>query len=83
MEKPFILGGHGYNDYTIYSRTLGKKEADIKKKNYLSRHKKNEDWCNLLTAGFWSRWILWNKPTIEQSIKDLSKKLNIEIRFLE
>ena len=81
--KTVHFGGYGYNDYTTYSKALGKKEADSKKKNYLLRHKKNEDWSNLLTAGFWSRWILWNKPTIEQSIEDLSKKLNIEIRYME
>lgn len=79
--KTVHFGGHGYNDYTTYSRTLGKKEADIKKKNYILRHKKNEDWSNLFTAGFWSRWILWNKPTLMGSIKDLAKKMDTKIYY--
>ena len=26
------------------------------------------------TAGFWARWLLWNKPTIEVSYNDIKKR---------
>lgn len=49
--------------------------------NYLARHKVNENWekSGIHTAGFWSRWLLWNKPTLSESIKDVEKKFNVKI----
>ena len=32
------------------------------------------------TARFYSRWVLWNMPTIESSIADLNKKYK-DIKF--
>jgi hypothetical protein len=41
---------------------------------------KGENWNDPYTAGFWSRWVLWNKPTITESIKDIQKRFsNIKI----
>ena len=44
-----------------------------RKARYTSRHKKNERWDNPTTAGFYSRWILWNQPTLQKPINDLNK----------
>jgi hypothetical protein len=43
----------------------------------------NENWTKsgLRTAGFLSRWILWNKPTILASIKDVEDRFNIKIKY--
>jgi len=37
---------------------------------YIARHKKTENWTRsgFRTAGFWSKHILWNKPTVAESI---------------
>jgi hypothetical protein len=32
------------------------------------------------TAGFWSKNILWNKPTLKASIRNAEKKFNIKIK---
>ena len=50
--------------------------------NYLARHKVNENWekSGIHTAGFWSRWVLWNKPTLKDSIKDTEKRFGIKIQ---
>jgi sRNA-binding regulator protein Hfq len=66
------FGAAGYEDYTIHRNIE-------RKKNYIDRHKMNEDWSNPHTKGFWSRWVLWNKPTIEESLMDIQKKFNIEV----
>lgn len=69
------FGAKGYEDYTIHK--------DDKRKNlYISRHKKREKWDKdgIYTAGFWSRWLLWNKKTIKESIEDIEKQNNIIIR---
>ena len=73
-KKTIRFGAEGYSDYT--------KHKDKKRKDsYISRHKKNENWkkSGVETAGFWSRWLLWNKPTIKESIKDISDKFDIKI----
>jgi hypothetical protein len=68
------FGATGYSDYTL-SKNKQKRDA------YIARHKVRENWNNPFTAGFWSRWILWNKPSLMGSIKDLAKKMNIKIYF--
>jgi hypothetical protein len=76
FDQPYDLvkfGAYDYNDYTIYYQ-IDPKLARQKKSSYLRRHRKNEDWEDPRTAGALSRWILWNKPTIEESIKDFKKR---------
>jgi len=62
----------GYNDFT-------KTRNEDMKSSYIARHKVREDWSKsgILTAGFWSRWILWNKPTIKESVKYTIKKFHL------
>lgn len=69
------FGAAGYSDYTKH------KDAD-RKQSYINRHKSNENWgkSGIRTAGFWARWLLWNKPTISSSITDIEKKFNVDIR---
>lgn len=62
--------GEPYEDFTIHK--------DIKRKElYEARHKVREDWTDPKTAGFWSKWILWNKPSLEASLKDTLKRFNL------
>ena len=66
------FGALGYEDYTQH--------GDKKRKQlYLNRHRKNEDWSNPKTAGALSRWILWNKPTLEESIQDYIKRFHMHL----
>lgn len=53
---------------------------DLKtKENWEARHKVRENWQDPYTAGFWAKWLLWNKETLEDSILDIEKKFNLEI----
>ena len=70
------FGGQGYMDYTKYYK-VNKVRAEEMKTSYLSRHKANENWNNVTSAGSLSRWILWNKPTITASTKDFKRRFNI------
>ena len=74
--KKVYFGAKGYNDYIIYYSNFGKEYADEKKKNYIARHKEKENWTKsgIDTAGFFSRWLLWNKPTMEASYNDIKKR---------
>lgn len=73
-DKTINFGSEPYQDYTQHKN-------EDRKKLYINRHKKNENWnkSGIMTAGFWSRWLLWNKPTISESIDNMESKFNIKI----
>lgn len=75
--KKIYFGQASYKDYIIYNKTEGKETADKMKKAYIARHSKmGENWerSGIDTAGFWSRWLLWNLPTLETSYNDIKKR---------
>ena len=67
--KHIYFGAVGYSDFTIH------KDPD-RKQRYINRHEKNENWTKsgINSAGFWSRWLLWNKPSIKASYEDITKR---------
>ena len=76
-SKTIHFGAAGYSDYTIH-------KTDDRKERYINRHKRKENWgkSGIKSAGFWSRWILWNKPTLTSSIKHTENKFGIKIKKL-
>lgn len=74
--KHVDFGARGYSDYTIhkdYSRM----------KRYLVRHSRmGENWSlsGKHTAGWWSRWLLWNKPTLQAAIASVARRLRTRIQ---
>ena len=65
--KTIPFGQKGYEDFTIHKN-------ETRKQNYISRHKAREDWTNPLTPGFYSYYVLWNKPTLRESIDDMNRR---------
>lgn len=72
-KKLLSFGASGYKDFTFYPHDQKKKE------NYIKRHQVLENWNDLNKAGSWSRYILWNKPTLTESMRDMEKRFNIKI----
>lgn len=70
--KTVHFGAKDYSDYTLH-------KDPTRKENYISRHASREDWTDLSKAGTWSRYILWNKPTLTASIRDMEKIFRIKI----
>jgi hypothetical protein len=68
--KKVYFGASGYEDFTQH----GDKE---RKRLYLARHRSREDWGDKDTAGFWSRWLLWNKGTVGASYDDIRRRLGV------
>jgi hypothetical protein len=64
--RKVYFGAAGMSDFTIH-------KDEARKQRYINRHKNNENWTKsgIDTAGFWSRWYLWNKPTKQQSYNDI------------
>ena len=77
-KKKISFGQAGASDYT-------KHKDDDRKKSYIDRHRKNENWGKdgVDTAGFWSKNVLWNKKTLKDSVDDINKKfksLNVKYK---
>ena len=68
--KTTHFGQKSADDYT---KTHDKEQ----RARYLARHKKNEHWSDPTSAGSLSKNILWNKPTITESIASFKKKFNL------
>lgn len=67
--KVIHFGAKGYQDFTQHHN-------EKRKQNYLRRHSVTETWEDPYTAGSLSRYILWNKPTRDESIKDYKRRFN-------
>ena len=74
-KKTIHFGAAGMKDYTRHSPL----EREARKRAYISRHSATEDWNDPFTAGFWSKNILWNKPTVKQSLADTARRFNLTL----
>ena len=70
-KKTIHLGSAGMSDFTIH-------KDPKRKQRYLKRHQARENWNDPKTAGALSRWILWNKTSLKESIDDYKKRFNIK-----
>ena len=63
------FGAAGMSDYT-------KHQDPERKRRYLARHREREDWTRsgVETPGFYAKHVLWNKPSIKQSVADLNRR---------
>ena len=70
-NKTVHFGATGYEDFTT-------SKDEKRKASYLARHKTREDWTlsGIDSAGFWARWLLWNKPSITASIRDINQRFS-------
>ena len=68
-NKRIYFGQANASDMTIHKN-------EDRKQRYINKHKANENWTKsgIDTAGFWSRWLLWNKPTINESYQYIKNK---------
>ena len=75
-KRTVSFGAAGMSDFT-------KHKDPERKQRYLNRHKSRENWSDPTTAGFMSKNLLWNKPTLTESIKDTNnrfKNINIKLK---
>lgn len=69
-KKKTSFGAKGYQDYLEH-------HDDERKARYLKRHQKDLKTNNPLRAGYLSYYILWNKPTLEESIADYKNRFHL------
>jgi hypothetical protein len=72
--RSIAFGAAGYEDYTIH-------QDSQRKSNYIKRHSK-EDWSrsNLESPAWLSRYILWEKPTLQEAIRN-ANTLYKDVKF--
>ena len=65
--KIISFGAAGYSDYTLH-------KDPVRKQNYIKRHS-SEDWSrnNLLSPAWLSRFTLWEKPSLEEAVKNANQ----------
>ena len=69
------FGAAGYEDYTTH-------KDPARKARYLARHS-GEDWseAGVNSAGFWARWLLWNQPSLQASIRDVNQRFGLRVHI--
>ena len=70
VHKTIPFGAKGYDDFT-------KTKNEAQKDRYINRHEARENFNDPMTAGALSRWILWNRPSLHESIKDFKRRFQI------
>ena len=75
LYRDFIL----MNDKNSKFYEESKEERNKVKSNYLKRHAKDPK--GIHSPSTLSDMILWNKPTIRESIKDYENKYNVKVIF--
>ena len=74
-KKTVSFGSSKHSDFTQH-------KDPARKQRYLNRHKARENWNDPTTAGSLSKYVLWNKPSITASIKDMDKQFkNYKIKY--
>jgi uncharacterized pyridoxamine 5'-phosphate oxidase family protein len=74
-NKKVYFGAAGYEDFTTH-------KDEARKQRYKARHK-NEDWDDINSAAFWSRFYLWEKPTKKEAYENIKKKIYKLIYFFK
>ena len=68
--KVVSFGSPDHDNFTIH-------KDEKRKRAYLARHKKDLRTNDPLRAGYLSFFLLWNKPTLRESIKDYKLRFNL------
>jgi hypothetical protein len=66
--------GTPYEDFTTHKDPERRARYDV-------RHSSKEDWTatGMDKAGFWSRWLLWSRPSLKEAIRYTERKFHIRI----
>jgi hypothetical protein len=68
--KTVSFGAKGYSDFTKHG-------DEARRKRYDDRHKGRENWNDPTTPGSLAKYILWNKPTIKESVFHFKKRFKL------
>ena len=67
-KKTVSFGSPQHSDFT-------KHKDPERKQRYLDRHKARENWNDPTTAGALSKHVLWNKNSLAERVRDMSRQI--------
>jgi len=73
------VGRHGGKIPRYLKSEDNKIKVHSKMMNVLISTKENWTKSGIMTAGFWSRWLLWSDPNLEKAKKIIMKKFKIKL----
>lgn len=74
--KTVHFGAAGYGDFIVWSaraKALGR----AKRAAYLARHGATEDWTRPDTPATLSRYVLWERPSLEDAVRAYRKRFRV------
>lgn len=73
-KKTIRFGDSSKEDFTIH-------KDHARRRRYIIRHETRENWKDPMTAGALSRWLLWNKPSLRESVWDFQLRFGIPVKI--
>lgn len=67
------FGQQGASDFTRH----GDKD---RRARYWARHRPREDWDDPHSAGSLSRYVLWNKRSLDASVRDYARRFGFQVK---
>jgi hypothetical protein len=79
--KTTHFGSKPNKDFTIYSKE-SKERAAKERNKYIARHKVRENWSQsgMTSAGALSRYVLWEKPTVEGGKQAYARQFGLKLK---
>lgn len=78
-NKWIHFGDNRYQDFTQH------KSRD-RQKAYINRHLRREadlwDKTGIQTPSFWSKWLLWSRPNMEDAVRYMNTRFKLNIQFI-
>ena len=75
------MGDHSHHFGSDVGKTFIDGRTEKEKEAWIARHKNDKNWDNKHSGIYHSRFLLWHKPTLKESIKDYEKKHNVKIKI--
>ena len=74
--KTVHFGARGYGDFINYF-AHNPQLARRKRSQYIARHSVTEPWRDPTAPGTLARYILWEKPTLEQAVRAYRRRFRV------
>ncbi len=76
-KKYYIITKTGKRVYFGYApmQDYTEHKDEVRKNSYIKRHQKRENWNDPDTAGYWSRWYLWEETSRSKAYDKIKNDL--------